>query len=477
MATVQKSGITLMTVPNGDAESSSPSALSANRLNQEALALRSRGEAGQAAALLHQAVEIDPGRAELWSNLAQLLDEGADPAAALAAYAQALTLDPHFAPAHSGCGAIHLRAGAYDPAERAYRRVLEITPADVGAHLALYELLQIRGEPAAALEHQAAVLAHQQLFSLPAPHPERRILALCAPGDWQANIPLEFLFDRATTTVQKLYLCDISQLSRLTIPAYDIVFNAIAESDAALAALGMASQLLKSQNRPHLNDPAAVLRTNRVTIQEVLRTVDCVLPRTMRLPYSEIQSEHREYPLLIRPVGSHAGHNLEKIDDGASLSDYLARVQSPDFYITSFVDYKRADGFYRKYRIIFVDGVPYPYHLAISPAWMIHYYNAPMAENAWMREEEAAFLADFEGVFGKELQHTLRELAHALGLDYFGIDCSIDPHGRLLLFEADAAMIVHTGDPIELYPYKHEYVPRIFKALERMIDTRIARSC
>ncbi len=438
--------------------------------------LRSQGKLARATELLAQAVQTDPLRSELHNNLAQLLDEGGEPAAAVAAYAQALALDPQFVAAHAGCGAIYLRAGKYDLAERAYRRVLDITPNEVVAHLALYELLQIRGESAEALVHQSAALVGQQLFSFPASEPAREILALCAPGDWQANIPLEFLFDRKTTTVHKLYLCDSSQLHALTIPHYDIIFNAIAESDAALDPLGMASLLVTGQSRPHLNDPAAVLRTNRVAMQEVLRAIDCVLPQTIRLTREQAQNPQRIYPTLIRPVGSHAGHDLEKIDDPAALTAYLSHVESPDFYLTSFVDYKQPDGFYRKYRIIFVDGVPYPYHLAISTHWMIHYYNAPMADNAWMRAEEAAFLADFNAVFGPALQHTLRELAHALGLDYFGIDCSIDPDGRLLLFEADAAMIVHTGDPIELYPYKHEYVPRIFKALERMIDTRIARS-
>jgi hypothetical protein len=84
-------------------------------------------------------------------------------------------------------------------------------------------------------------------------------------------------------------------------------------------------------------------------------------------------------------------------------------------------------------------------------------------------------LADFPSVFGPPLQRALREIARAIGLDYFGIDCSIDPAGNLLVFEADPAMIVHMQDPVELFGYKRLYVPQIFASLERLLDSR-ARS-
>ncbi|MEJ1978546.1 MAG: hypothetical protein WDN49_22960 [Acetobacteraceae bacterium] len=41
-----------------------------------------------------------------------------------------------------------------------------------------------------------------------------------------------------------------------------------------------------------------------------------------------------------------------------------------------------------------------------------------------------------------------------IGLDYFSIDCSEDRDGRLLVFEADVAAIIHSMDPPDLYPYR-----------------------
>ena len=104
---------------------------------------------------------------------------------------------------------------------------------------------------------------------------------------------------------------------------------------------------------------------------------------------------------------------------------------------------------------------------------MVHYYNSPMAEHAWMRDEEHAFMANLDGVFTGDLAAALRETAQLLALDYVGIDCAIDRDGRLLIFEADNALIVHLLDDPVMYPYKHRYVPRIYAELDALVRRRI----
>jgi len=56
-----------------------------------------------------------------------------------------------------------------------------------------------------------------------------------------------------------------------------------------------------------------------------------------------------------------------------------------------------------------------------------------------------------------------------LGLDYMGIDCAELPDGRLLLFEADTAMIVHAMDPPDLFAYKAAPMRKLFAAFEAML--------
>ncbi len=157
-------------------------------------------------------------------------------------------------------------------------------------------------------------------------------------------------------------------------------------------------------------------------------------------------------PHIVRPRDTHGGHGLAKIETEADRAAFLAQHAAGELYVAPFIDYRSGDGLYRKYRIVFVGGEPYPFHLAISPHWMVHYYNAPMAEHAWMRDEEHAFLARMDEVFSGERASALREAAALLPLDYVGIDCAIDRDGKLLIFEADSAIIVHLLDDPALYP-------------------------
>jgi hypothetical protein len=341
------------------------------------------------------------------------------------------------------------------------------------AHLGLYELLQIQGDPAGASEHQKRALARQRLFSSVAPSEARALLVLCAPGDWQANIPVDFLVDRLTTTLHKLYLTGDGS-APASLPPYDVVLNGIAESREAVPYLQLAQRFVDAQSKPSLNHADRVLAISRERLPQTLAAVDANVP-----PVTERSRETLErgdvpvpYPFIVRPVGSHAGHDLSRIGSREELDAYLRGVSAGAFFVSPFVDYASDDGYFRKYRFVYVDGEPFPVHEAISTKWMIHYYNAPMAEHRWMRDEEADFLRDPWSRFSGPLEAAVRGVAVATGLEYFGIDCAIGSDGRLLVFEADAAMLVHTTDPVDLFAYKHEFVPRIYRALEAMVDER-----
>jgi len=392
---------------------------------------------------------------------------------AVAAFREAIALQPGLADLHVNLGAALMRQGRFPQARAEYECVLQIDPGDLRAHSAMYELEQIAGHPEKALAHQRTVLERQTIFSQIAPREQRSILALMAPGDWQANVPIDFLIDPATTTVHKAYLLSPESAAALRPPRADAAFTAIAESDANEPLLYAAAQLLSGLGMPVLNDPLRVLGTSRTRVSQTLRGLEGVVaPQTVRTSRATLERLEPgiAYPIVVRPVGSHAGHGLELVRDAAELKAYVTGSAAAQYYVMPFIDFSLEDGYFRKYRIIVVDGVPYPYHLAISPRWMIHYYNAPMRENAWMRDEERTFLEDFGSVFGPDLQRSLRAIAAALGLEYFGIDCSIDRLGRLVLFEADPAMIVHAADDPALFAYKVPAAQRIFAAFERLVD-------
>jgi tetratricopeptide (TPR) repeat protein len=397
---------------------------------------------------------------------------------AAAAFERGIVAQGELPELHLNLGATLVDLGRLEEARDRYAHVLELDHENESAHLAMYELQQALGKREDALVHQQRVLARRTLFSAYAPGERRRILVLMAPGDWQANVPIDYLADPQTTTLHKLYLTSYAQAQSATLPKADTVFTAIAESPENLERLKWAHDVCRRSGLPVINDPRKVLSTNRAAVPRLLSGIANVrVPATLEVAHEELARGRVPfaYPLVVRPVGSQAGRDLQKIDDAAALKEYAHRTAAPSYFVQPFVDYSGPDGFFRKYRIFVVDGVPMPCHMAVSSNWMIHYYNAPMREHAWMREEERRVLGDFEHVFPARLQTALREVWRAMELDYIGADCAIDRDGHLLIFEIDPAMIVHAADEPELFAYKHDAARRIFEAFTAMVDRARSR--
>jgi hypothetical protein len=167
---------------------------------------------------------------------------------------------------------------------------------------------------------------------------------------------------------------------------------------------------------------------------------------------------------------SHGGEGAQRIATWDDLSKY--RRTHGDFLATQFVDSRSPDGQYRKYRTIFVDRVPYPYHLAISRDWLVHYWTAQMEDNAANRAEERGFLADPQAAIGTPAMRALAQIGQRLELDYAGIDFSILADGRIIVFEANATMLVHP-EGSDTFSYKNPAVQRIVGAFDSMLRARL----
>jgi glutathione synthase/RimK-type ligase-like ATP-grasp enzyme len=176
------------------------------------------------------------------------------------------------------------------------------------------------------------------------------------------------------------------------------------------------------------------------------------------------------FPLIVRPLGSHAGHDLDKIDTPADLAAYLERVPAERFYLSRFVDYRGANGFFAKYRVVLIDGRPYVAHYASSEHWMVHYLNAGMTESAEKRALEAECMAHFDETFAVRHQQALAQINARIGLSYVGMDCAETPDGRLLVFEVDNAMIVHAMDDEAMFPYKKPAMEKIFAGFRKLLE-------
>ncbi len=335
--------------------------------------------------------------------------------------------------------------------------------------------LQFRAPEAAALQLQALAaapllrVADAMRTQSAAP---LRVLALMAPGDLMANTPLDFLTMHLDVRLDLLFVVPGRRLPD-AMPEHDVAFFAAAGDDPRV--LPLLARLHAAWPRPTLNDPARVPRLAREMLPTALgRRADLVCPPIRRLPRATAHTADLAWPVVARPVGSHAGHDLARADDAAQLAAHLATFEAAEVFVSRFVDYRSADGLYRKYRIAFIDGVPMLCHMAVSSHWMVHYLNAGMAESANKRAEEAAAMATFDEGFARRHAAALAAIVEWARLDYFQIDCAELPDGRLLLFEADVGGIVHTMDPPDLYPYKLPQMRRVIAAFGAML-ARAAR--
>ena len=363
--------------------------------------------------------------------------------------------------------------GDIQPAWDALMARAAADPGDAGALLDLSTILQLVGQREQGLALQADAIARQRWYRRTLGDGRGpRLLALVPAGDLMASTPIEFLLAGWNGTLDLLFLADGAPIP-VEVMDHDVAILAVGESDANAPVLAAMAPLLAAWPHPLLNAaPVAALGRDRAPVL-LAGHAGLVAPPTLRLARAELRAQSFPFPIIVRPVDSHAGAGLEKLDDAEALAGYLAGQPGERFYVQPFVDYAGPDGRFRKLRVALVDGRPFIVHMAVSEHWMVHYLNAGMAEDAGKRAEEAAVFASFEADFARRHASAFAALHAAFGFDYFAVDCAEDRSGALLLFEADTAMIVHDMDPPELYPYKAPAMHRLFAAFQQMVEARV----
>ena len=163
-----------------------------------------------------------------------------------------------------------------------------------------------------------------------------------------------------------------------------------------------------------------------------------------------------------------------KLDDPAAVAAYLRERPEREFRVAPFIDCRGRDGLFRKYRVALIDGRPFACRMEISEHCIIRGLDAGMRESAEKRAEEARFMTDFDDDFARRHERALRALAERVGLDYFGIDCGETPDGKLLLLEIGVAMIVHSMDPPDLFPYRIPQMRKVRDAFCAMLRRKRA---
>jgi glutathione synthase/RimK-type ligase-like ATP-grasp enzyme len=381
-----------------------------------------------------QAVHHHPGNKAVRVNLANLLREENDLEGARLHYAAALAVDQQFPEAHQGMAAV--------------LRELGLEGAD---------------------HHLQTGYSGHAVVTRPYRGTERGLPLLMLVSARGGNIPTNAWIQDREFAVTAIY-AEFHDVSA-ALPPHALILNAIGDADLCGVALARAEEIVARSTAVVINSPARVRVTGRAENARRLAAIAGVIaPKTRAMSSAVISADEKlSFPLLLRRPGFHTGQHFVRVENRAALGPVLADLGADELFVIQYLDARGSDGMARKYRVMFIDGVLYPLHLAISADWKVHYFSADMSRCADYREEERRFLQDMPSVLGTRAMGALAKLFTALGLEYAGVDFALAPDGSLLLFEANATMAVFPPGAEATWDYRRSAINRVLQAANQML--------
>src|ERR1017187_8120170 len=268
------------------------------------------------------------------------------------------------------------------------------------ALISLSTIEQLLGDQPSGLARQLEALSLHRLYrsSWPASPSALRVLAFKAAGDVSTNTPIEFLLQGSDVVLYSLYVVPGEPLPE--VPDHDIAIVTVGESDRDRPVMRQIEQLIQTWPCPVLNRPDRVLQLSREGMYSLLRDVPgVIMAPTVRLNRADLERLGRgllasdpfpgetTFPMIARPLGSHAGRGLAKLDTTEAIDAYLAE-----------------------------------------------------------RPDENFFLSPYDEGFAYRHATVLAAMVERFGLEYVGVDCAEMPDGRLIVFEGDLSLVVHDID-------------------------------
>ena len=426
----------------------------------------------------------DPGHFGTLNDFGNLLLDTGYHSAARTAYLQAVKVHPGLPAGHVNLANLLLSQTHYEAAQEHYQTALSLDPTLAEAHRGLSYVLAGLGDEAGAAAHREPGFRDHAVLVWPhrgTGTPLPLILLASAMG---GNIPLRHILDERTVHSTVIF-AEYFEPAR-PLPPHRLIINTIGDADLCQRGLDAAEAVLAKSAAPVINPPALVRPTGRLDNAHRLGVLPGVItPRLALLPRAALMTPQAEslladheigFPLLLRSPGFHTGQHFVRVETPGDLASAAAALPGRDLLVIQGLDARNQQGDSHKYRVMIVDGTLYPLHLAISKRWKVHYFSADMADQPEHRAQEAAFLENMPAVLGNKAMAALESIRRTLGLDYGGMDFALGPDGDVLLFEANATMVVYPPGPDEKWAYRRAAVERILGAVRAMITERSGAS-
>jgi Tetratricopeptide repeat len=438
---------------------------------EQARRFAAHGDDAAAKLVYLEVLRVDPTNCAVLIELGALAYAGGHRSAARTAYAQAVQYYPGNAIGRVSLANLMLEDGDVSGARLHFEAALDTDPDFPEAHQGLARILTELEDDAAESHWQKGFVGHAiatRRYRGAGPGIPLLLLVAARGG----NIATRQWIDDRVFAVTAIY-ADYHDPAQ-PVPPHALVVNAIGDADLCGVALARAEELAARSAAAVINQPALVSVTGRAGNAHRLAGVPGVITPRIAVVHraSLLVAVGMGFPLLLRPPGFHTGQHFRYVADRDALSDAAIDLPGEELLVIQYLDARGADGMARKYRVMFIDGVLYPLHLAISADWKVHYFTAGMATNAAFRAEERCFLDDMPGVLGARAMAALHGIEATMGLDYAGVDFALAADGSVLLFEANATMVIIPPEADPMWDYRRRAIGTVLDAAKGMLLRR-----
>ncbi|MCA3554159.1 hypothetical protein [Aestuariivirga sp.] len=239
--------------------------------------------------------------------------------------------------------------------------------------------------------------------------------------------------------------------------------GALAKVEAHQQALGLAV----------VNAAEKALHCTRVETAKLVSGVpNLIVPKAMRFRLDPqllpaLRQHIKElfaFPVILRSVGEQEGANIHLARNDAALPaifSELIALGSKDFYVIDYAGVEHENGFHRRIRAAFVEGIPTLIRADYDDQWMVRGRKFDRILDHYRRDralfDRANAVVEQPECLGDAAWKTLLEIGRRIPLDIFGMDFDIDSHGRVVFFESNATMLLLSNAPKDLdYPQDAE---------------------
>ena len=260
-----------------------------------------------------------------------------------------------------------------------------------------------------------------------------------------------------------------------------MLINLICEPHAQRRALEQMRRLELATGIAVVNPAWAISATTRPLIarrlahQARVRMPHCTHyePAGGTLP-EHVEAQGHTYPVLLRPPGRHGSEGLLRIDDAGALARIDAAVRSCT--VTDFVDFRSADGLWRKYRIVYAGDRLFRRHMLVDTEWnLVGAARRFMRDRAALLDEEQAWLEAPLTLENESIEARVMHQFRVLQLDFGAIDCALLPDGDLVVFELNACLQI-TNAPSQAISDRRPYEANNDEILRALVDEACSRA-